>query len=78
MLFSIFSYFLDYIYSPIIPSSGSIDIIQSQINTNIDGEFSAIDEQNIIQRRKIIGLFVLFAMIAIMVTSGINAFMNTR
>lgn len=38
----------------------------------------ATDKQLVQQRRKWIGLFVLVATIAIMVTSGINTLLNTR
>lgn len=73
ILFSVFYYFLGCIYPPMVSDKQFINTIQDkELLTE-----TPIDEHDIIQRqRKLVGLFVLVAIIVIMATSGINAFMN--
>ena len=94
ILFSVFSYVLGLVYtsSNLDTESSSVSLSTHTENgatqTTIskieplyisnENNQTALDGFSIQQRRKLIGIFVLVAIIAIMATSGINAFMNTR
>lgn len=81
ILFALFSYFLGLFYhQEDIESSKTINSIQSTISTESSNKLIEDEDENVIlqRRRKWIGIFILFAIITIMGSTGINAYLNKR
>lgn len=72
ILFALFSYFLGWFYPQ--EDTDSSKTISKDFTNNL------IEDENVIvqRRRKWIGIFILFALIAIMGSTGINAYLNKR
>ena len=74
ILFVVFSYFLGWFNQPVTLPDTTHTTVSRIEPLYVEDD---ITEETYQQRRKLVGLFILVAIITIMVTSSINMFINT-
>lgn len=71
IFFAVFAYFLGWFYPTEDTNKG--------ISTSDEADLTnSLEEETTYRRRRWIGFFVLFALIIIMGSTGLNAFLNTK